>query len=70
MREIKKDTRAYDRMCELKIGYAQLSDRLKVYGLDISAKTLFKYIAHRESPNKSVKRAIAKALNCLVSDIF
>lgn len=70
MREIKKDDRAIERMRQLKLGYAQLAERLKLQGLDLSTRTVFKYMTHRDTPNKSVKKEIARALDCLVSDIF
>ena len=70
MRFIEKDERAIARMGELGETYQTLSDKLKTQGLTINAKTLYRYITRKETPSKSIKKEIATALKCLVSDIF
>lgn len=70
MRAIKVDTRAFERMQAQGKTYESLSNALKTQGIEIKASTLYRYITHKETPNKSVKKAIAKALNCTVIEIF
>ena len=70
MRFIEKDERAITRMSERGETYQTLSEKLKGYGLNVAPKTLYRYITRKETPSKSIKKTIASALNCLVSDIF
>lgn len=70
MRAIKVDTRAIDMMKARGKTYESLSMALKTQGIELRAATLHRYITHKEVPNKSVKKAIAKALNCTVIEIF
>jgi hypothetical protein len=70
MKEIKKDTRAFERMVALNMTYASVSEKLAEDGTNVSAKTVWRYLVGRETPNKSMKKAIAKALNCGVKEIF
>ncbi len=50
--------------------FAQLSNKLKMQGVELSAKTLFQYADGRRVPNKSEQKAIAMAFGCLVGDLF
>ena len=70
MRTIEKDERAKRRLEELGETYQTLSEKLKDYGLNVSPKTLYRYVTRKETPSKSIKKTIATALKCLVSDIF
>ena len=70
MKLVAKDTRAFDRMIELKETYTTLSEKLRQEGYIFNARTVYRYITRKAMPTKPVKRAIAKVLRCLVSDIF
>ena len=70
MKLVAKDTRAFDRMIEQKETYTTLSEKLRQEGYIFNARTVYRYITRKAMPTKPVKRAIAKVLRCLVSDIF
>lgn len=70
MRAIKADERAFKRMQAQGKTYESLSVDLRAQGVNIKASTLHRYITHKETPNKSVKKDIAKALHCAVEEIF
>lgn len=70
MRDIKKDTRAFDRMVAQGKSYKTLSQELIQYGETLNERTVYRYITHKTTPPKSTKKAIAKALNCAVMEIF
>jgi hypothetical protein len=70
MREIKKDTRAFDRMVAQEKTYKSLAEDLKQYGENLNERTVYRYITHKCVPSKSTKKAIAKALNCSVMEIY
>ncbi|MBQ7913747.1 MAG: helix-turn-helix domain-containing protein [Clostridia bacterium] len=70
MRAIKIDDRAFNRMQAQGKSYESLSLALKARGINIKASTMYRYITHKETPNKSVKKEIARALNCAVEEIF
>lgn len=70
MREIKKDTRAFDRMMAQNKSYKTLADALSQYGEEVTPRTVYRYITHKATPSKSMKKAIAKALNCGVAEIW
>ena len=70
MRDIKKDTRAFDRMVAQGKSYKTLSQELIQYGETLNERTVYRYITHKATPPKSTKKAIAKALNCAVMEIF
>lgn len=70
MKPIKKDTRAYDRMIEQGKSYKTLAEALEGYGEVVTPRTVFRYITHKVTPSKAMKKAIAKALNCTVMEIF
>ncbi len=70
MKAIKKDTRAFDRMVELKETYTTLSEKLRQEGYIFNARMVYRYLTGKAVPTKPVKKAIAKVLRCLPSDIF
>ena len=71
MRPIKEDTRAFDRMmAQGKIYKTLAEDVAQRIGEDIAPRTMYRYITHKAVPSKSMKKAIAKALNCTVMEIF
>jgi hypothetical protein len=70
MREIKEDKRAYDRMIAQRKNYKKLAEALAQYGEEVTPRTVYRYITHKATPSKSMKKAIAKALNCTVMEIF
>lgn len=70
MKVIKKDTRAFDRMVAQGKSYKSLSEGLAQQGVNLSERTLYRYITHKEEPSKALKKAIAKALNCGVMEIW
>lgn len=70
MREIKQDTRAFDRMIAQGKSYKSLAEALSQYGEEVTARTVYRYITHKARPSKAMKKAIAKALNCGVMEIF
>lgn len=70
MRVIKEDTRAFDRMIAQGKSYKTLAEALAQYGEEVTARTMYRYITHKATPSKSMKKAIAKALNCGVAEIW
>ncbi len=70
MRVIKEDTRAFDRMISQGESYKTLAEQLAQYGEEVTARTMYRYITHKATPSKSMKKAIAKALNCGVAEIW
>lgn len=50
--------------------FQQLSERLKMNGVDLTAQTLFQYADGRRMPNKAEQKAIARVFGCEVKDIF
>lgn len=70
MREIKKDTRAFDRMIAQGKSYKSISDELVTYGLNVAPRTLYRYITNIAVPPKHLQNAIAKVLNCGVKEIW
>lgn len=70
MREIKKDTRAFDRMIAQGKTYKSLAKDMEEGGVIVTERTLYRYITQKAVPSKSMKKAIAKALNCGVMEIF
>ena len=70
MKPIKEDTRAFDRMMAQKKSYKTLAEQLAQYGEEVTARTMYRYITHKATPSKSMKKAIAKALNCGVAEIW
>lgn len=50
--------------------FPQLSERLKMNGVELSPQTLFQYADGRRKPNKSEQKAIARVFGCLISDLF
>ena len=70
MRPIKEDTRAFDRMMAQNKSYKTLADALSQYGEEVTPRTVYRYITHKATPSKSMKKAIAKALNCGVAEIW
>ena len=70
MRVIKEDTRAFDRMMAQNKSYKTLAEALAQYGEEVTPRTVYRYITHKAVPSKSMKKAIAKALNCGVTEIW
>lgn len=70
MKVIKEDTRAFDRMIAQGKSYKTLADALSQYGEEVTARTMYRYITHKATPSKAMKKAIAKALNCGVAEIW
>ncbi len=70
MRVIKEDTRAFDRMISQGKSYKTLAEALAQYGEEVTARTMYRYITHKATPSKTMKKAIAKALNCGVAEIW
>ena len=70
MKPIKEETRAFDRMMAQNKSYKTLAEALAQYGEEVTARTMYRYITHKATPSKSMKKAIAKALNCTVMEIF
>lgn len=66
----KEDTRAFDRMMAQKKSYKTLAEQLAQYGEEVTPRTVYRYITHKATPSKSMKKAIAKALNCGVAEIW
>lgn len=70
MRTIKKDERAFQRMIAQGKSYESLARELENEGLHLTARTVYRYITHRENPPKSTKKALAKVLKCAVEEIY
>jgi hypothetical protein len=70
MRPIKIDDRAMNRMKAQGKSYESLSQDLQAIGENLKARTVYRYITHKETPPKSTKKAIAKCLHCAVEEIF
>jgi hypothetical protein len=70
MRPIKEDTRAFDRMIAQGKSYMTLAEALLQYGEEVTPRTVYRYITHKATPSKSMKKAIAKALNCGGAEIW
>lgn len=67
---ITQRTKAFERMLDMQETYTTLSEKLKPEGYVFNARTVYRYITGKEVPSKPIKKAIAKVLRCLVSDIF
>ena len=65
-----KDQRAFNRMIAQKKSYASLAADLEKEGIILTPKKVYRYITHLDTPHKSIKKAIAKALLCSVEEIF
>lgn len=63
-------TKAYKRMVEMGETYTTLVRKLRMYGLELEAREVYRYVTGKDVPSKEIKKALAKALRCLVSDIF
>ena len=63
-------TKAYKRMVEMGETYTTLVRKLRMYGLELEARTVYRYVTGKDVPSKEIKKALAKVLRCLVSDIF
>lgn len=70
MRQIKIDNRAFDRMIAQGKSYESISKELEAEGLTLTARTVYRYITHKETPAKSTKKLIAKVLKCAVEEIY
>lgn len=63
-------TKAYKRMVEMGETYTTLVRKLRMYGLELEAREVYRYVTGKDVPSKEIKKALAKALRCLVSDIY
>lgn len=63
-------TKAYKRMVEMGETYTTLVRKLRMYGLELEAREVYRYVTGKDVPSKEIKIALAKVLRCLVSDIF
>lgn len=70
MKAIKKDTRAFDRMVAQGKTYKTLAELVSQEGEVVNERTMYRYVTHKVTPSKAMKKAIAKALNCTVMEIF
>lgn len=70
MKAIKKDTRAFDRMVAQNKTYKILAELVSQEGEVVNERTMYRYVTHKVTPGKAMKKAIAKALNCTVMEIF
>lgn len=70
MRAIKQDKRAFERMIAQNKSYESISRELYAMGVNLSARTVYRYITHKETPPKSTKKLIAKVLKCAVEEIY
>lgn len=64
------NAKAYKRMVQMGETYTTLVRKLRMYGYELDAKTVYRYVTGKDVPSKEIKIALAKALRCLVSDIF
>ena len=58
MRAIKKDERAFQRMIAQGKSYESISKELQAEGLTLTARTIYRYITHKETPPKSTVEEI------------
>ena len=65
-----KKTKALKLMEDRRESYATLSRKLRDKGYIFNERTVYRYITGKEVPSKPIKKAFAKVLRCLVSDIF
>ena len=70
MRVIKQDERAFKRMVAQGKSYESIAKELQTLGENLKARTVYRYITHKETPPKSTKKLIAKVLKCAVEEIF
>lgn len=70
MRAIKQDKRAFERMIAQNKSYESISRELYAMGVNLNARTVYRYITHKETPPKSTKKLIAKVLKCAVEEIY
>jgi hypothetical protein len=70
MKKIRKDERAFDRMIAQNKSYESISRELYAMGVNLNARTVYRYITHKETPPKSTKKLIAKVLKCAVEEIY
>lgn len=63
-------TKAYKRMVAMGETYATLVRKLRMYGLELETREVYRYVTGKDVPSKEIKKALAKALRCLESDIF
>ena len=70
MKQIKVDNRAFARMTAQGKSYESISRELESEGLTLNARTVYRYITHKETPPKSTKKLIAKVLKCAVEEIY
>jgi DNA-binding transcriptional regulator YhcF (GntR family) len=50
--------------------YESIAKELEAEGITLTARTVYRYITHKETPAKSTKKLIAKVLKCAVEEIF
>jgi hypothetical protein len=50
--------------------YESIAKELQALGENLKARTVYRYITHKEIPPKSTKKLIAKVLKCAVEEIY
>ena len=70
MKQIKIDNRAFARMIAQGKSYESIAKELQSLGENLKARTVYRYITHKETPPKSTKKLIAKVLKCAVEEIY
>lgn len=70
MRKIKIDNRAVERMISQGKSYESISQELLTMGEELNARTIYRYLTHKQVPPKSTKKILAKVLKCAVEEIF
>ena len=61
-------TKLYDKMQEQCITNKEVAD--KMFAFNVRKETVFQWVDGRRVPSSRAKKAIAKMINCKVSDIF
>lgn len=61
-------TKLYDKMKEVGFTNKDIADKLSAF--NVREETVFQWADGRRVPSSRAKKAIAKILNCKVSDIF
>ena len=62
------NTKLYDKMQEVGVTNKDIANKLSEF--EVREETVFQWADGRRVPSSRAKKAIAKMLNCKVSDIF
>jgi DNA-binding XRE family transcriptional regulator len=65
---MKEKTKLMKKIIERGVTFSQIADKLS--DSKIRATTVFQWADGRKVPSEKMKKALAKALDCKVSDIF